>query len=210
MEFSTLGEIRNETLFLEEAHFKSIARSIVPGESCFSPKVAAILQGDPSRLAAIRDEMSSVHENGFLDPETASHLVAETILWMTDARQTTNHERLVSARIAVIARQSRTYIEDHLHEPIRAVDLSVFSGVSLRTLERCFAAHFQISPVAYIKARRLNAARRDLASANPSNESVAGVARRNGFSQLGRFSVEYRAHFGESPSQTLAASNAQS
>ena len=48
-------------------------------------------------------------------------------------------------------------------------------------------------PTAYILERRLNLARKDLLRANLSNHSVSTVARRNGFSHLGRFSVTYRA-----------------
>ena len=62
----------------------------------------------------------------------------------------------------------------------------------------------QLDHPAYIKARRLNAARRALAAAGPKRFSVTRIAMENGFTHLGRFSVDYRRHFGASPKQTLA------
>jgi AraC-like DNA-binding protein len=65
-----------------------------------------------------------------------------------------------------------------------------------------------MSPLEYIKVRRLNAARRRaLVNAVPSVCAVAHIATNNGFHHLGRFSVAYRSYFGESPSETLVAMN---
>jgi Helix-turn-helix domain len=45
--------------------------------------------------------------------------------------------------------------------------------------------------------------RRALLQANPSKSTVTRVVTDHGFWELGRFSVSYRALFGESPSETL-------
>lgn len=50
--------------------------------------------------------------------------------------------------------------------------------------------------------RRMHLARRALRRA-AGGETVTDVATRYGFWQLGRFAVEYRALFGETPSATL-------
>ena len=78
----------------------------------------------------------------------------------------------------------------------------------MRSLQRCFKSYFQIGPFEYIKTRRLNEARRALIAADPSDCSVTQIAMMNGISHLGRFSAEYRAYFGESPSETLVARDA--
>ena len=77
------------------------------------------------------------------------------------------------------------------------------TGVSLRTLQRSFSEYFQVSPCEYIKVRRLNAERLALAASNSSLDSVTKVAVENGFTHLGRFAVDYREHFEESPRETL-------
>jgi AraC-like DNA-binding protein len=50
---------------------------------------------------------------------------------------------------------------------------------------------------------RLSQARRSLLSADGKSATVTEIATSFGFVELGRFSVEYRKAFGESPSQTL-------
>jgi transcriptional regulator GlxA family with amidase domain len=54
----------------------------------------------------------------------------------------------------------------------------------------------------YLCNARFEKVREALARAQPG-ESVATIAMSWGFSHLGRFSVEYRRRFGESPSNTL-------
>ena len=82
-------------------------------------------------------------------------------------------------------------------------DLCAYTRFGFRTLQRCFASYFQMSPLEYIKTRRLNEARRALVNTDPSVCSVTQIALGSGFTHLGRFAVEYRAFFGESPSETL-------
>jgi len=82
-------------------------------------------------------------------------------------------------------------------------DLSRVTGVSIRTLQRCFLEYFQLSVSQYIKAARFNLARRRLLEANRSETTVTDIAMKSGFSHLGRFSVEYHEQFDQRPSETL-------
>ena len=49
----------------------------------------------------------------------------------------------------------------------------------------------------------MHLARRALMLADPAAATVTAIATEHGFWELGRFSVEYRAPFGESPSASL-------
>jgi AraC-like DNA-binding protein len=60
-----------------------------------------------------------------------------------------------------------------------------------------------MSPKRYLLLRRMNLAWRALRAARPDTVTVTDVATHYGFWQLGRFAVEYRSLFGESPSVTL-------
>ena len=51
--------------------------------------------------------------------------------------------------------------------------------------------------------RRMNMARSALRRADPATTSVAEIARKHQFLELGRFAVTYRTIFGEMPSTTL-------
>ncbi|MEA3411148.1 MAG: helix-turn-helix domain-containing protein [Pseudomonadota bacterium] len=77
------------------------------------------------------------------------------------------------------------------------------AGVSQRTLEYAFRETFGMTPLTFLRLRRLHAARRQLASASPGSTRVADTAYAHGFYEPGRFASIYAACFGELPSETL-------
>lgn len=94
------------------------------------------------------------------------------------------------------------FLQAHAHEPIRSEQLAEVAGVSLRSLYTGFQDFCGVSPMQYLRDLRLERARTDLLAGMPSG-GVSGVALRWGFAHMGRFSAEYKAKFGESPSQTI-------
>jgi AraC family ethanolamine operon transcriptional activator len=89
-------------------------------------------------------------------------------------------------------------------EPLPTIpELCRWAGVGQRTLEYAFRDQLGVTPVRYIKLLRLNRAHRLLRLASPSNETVTSIAFACGMTELGRFAVDYRQLFGESPSRTL-------
>ena len=76
-------------------------------------------------------------------------------------------------------------------------------GVSDRFLRRCCEQQFGMSPLSYLRLRRLQLVHCILQSACPETLSVSQAARRHGFRHLGRFAAAYRDLFGEQPSATL-------
>lgn len=105
-----------------------------------------------------------------------------------------------------IVREARAWMRAHAHEPIDVPMLCDALGVSRRTLQYSFEAVLQLSPVSYLRALRLNGVRRELMRG--SAEPVADCAARWGFWHLSRFAAEYRALFGEKPSETAARARA--
>jgi len=75
--------------------------------------------------------------------------------------------------------------------------------VSERLLRRVCAQHLGMGPIAYDHLRRMSLVRRTLRRSDGGEASVCAVALRYGFRTLGRFTVNYRAVFGESPHTTL-------
>ena len=95
------------------------------------------------------------------------------------------------------------YIDAHLSEPISLADLASTAKVHASTLTDGFRKYYNISPVAYLKCKRLEAARGDLLDADPKITSVTDIATTWGFFHLSRFAQYYQNHFGELPSETL-------
>lgn len=90
-----------------------------------------------------------------------------------------------------------------LMEKLSLSDLEKIAGVSRERLYRDFHTYYQMSPMAYFKALKLEEVRKRLLQARP-NEKISAIALDYGFSQLGRFSQDYKARYQELPSQTLA------
>lgn len=88
-------------------------------------------------------------------------------------------------------------------EPLHVSALCHVIGVSERTLRKAFHRVHGLPPCRRLRMLRLSNARRALLSADGTLARVTEIAMSFGFAELGRFSVEYKKAFGESPSQTL-------
>jgi AraC-like DNA-binding protein len=105
------------------------------------------------------------------------------------------------SRSQLVAVRIEEYLNEHAHEALGPSDLCAALSISERTLRRHFNETFQTSPGRFLRLRRLNQARRALRSGEFSRVTDVGI--RFGFFDLGRFASDYRALFGEFPSQTL-------
>ena len=81
-------------------------------------------------------------------------------------------------------------------------ELAAVAGVSGRTLQRQFLAFLGKAPRAVLRDINFDGARRELLRGS-AGAKVTDIAQRCGFPHGGRFSVEYRRRYGETPSQTL-------
>ncbi len=81
-------------------------------------------------------------------------------------------------------------------------DLAKTAGTSGRTLQRQFRGFLGKAPSDALRDIRFEQARRELLRGQP-DAKIMDVALRCGFPHCGRFSVEYRRRYGETPSQTL-------
>jgi len=78
--------------------------------------------------------------------------------------------------------------------------------VSERTLRNAFRSIYGNTPYRHLREMRMREAREALLNPRSSAATVTLIAMQCGFLELGRFSVEYRSAFGESPSATLRRS----
>ncbi|WP_068175990.1 AraC family transcriptional regulator [Mycobacterium sp. UM_CSW] len=103
-------------------------------------------------------------------------------------------------------RRAIAYLEDRAAEDVRIHDVAAAARVSTRALQEAFRNHLDTTPMAYLKSIRLARAHADLCRASAEDgATVAAVAYRWGFANLGRFAADYRREFGRTPSETLRA-----
>lgn len=145
------------------------------------PAVTALLADNPRELA----ERSARALATFLsDRDSSSRPVAIASARRRAVRRITE---------AVSANSRRRYTLS---------DLCGIACVSPRTLEYAFYDNFRLSPLAYVRALRLQGARHALLR-HGDGAGVSAIALEYGFTHLGKFSVDYRRMFGERPSETL-------
>ncbi len=100
-------------------------------------------------------------------------------------------------------RRFRRVLEENPERPLFIPEICAAIRVSERTMRVCCQEHLGMSPKHYLLLRRMHMTRRALRERATSATTVTKVATQYGFWQLGRFAVEYRALFGESPSATM-------
>jgi transcriptional regulator GlxA family with amidase domain len=132
----------------------------------------------------------------------------------------TIHYRVVTATEPSITPTSKTQSDlvkraeqltlADLDQPLHISALCRALAVSERTLRKAFLGTYGVPPCRHLRLLRLSHARRALLSADGNLVTVTEIATGFGFVELGRFSVEYRKIFGESPSQTLQRASADS
>jgi AraC family ethanolamine operon transcriptional activator len=110
---------------------------------------------------------------------------------------------LRSPRRFNLVKQTEEYMRMHLEAPLTLMSLCKALHTSERPLTYGFQEVFGVSPMAYLKALRLQAVRDQLQRADPGITAIADIANRFGFQSLGHFSRDYKTMFGELPSETL-------
>ncbi|MCL4182119.1 MAG: AraC family transcriptional regulator [Burkholderiaceae bacterium] len=99
-------------------------------------------------------------------------------------------------------KRAEEYIRAHADRPMTIVELAEYAGASTRALYAGFQNFRSVSPMAFLKAVRLERVREELMSGSARRETVTAIAMRWGFSHLGHFTADYKRKFGETPSQT--------
>ena len=134
-----------------------------------------------------------------MTPADEKYLMMTLLLAVNDAQEQDDRSSL-RIRSRAVAR-ALDYMEDCADEPISISRICAETGVSWRTLDRAFLERFGIGPKAYQTRLRLSRARADIVDQGPDG-LVSDVANKWGFWHMGKFAQDYKALFGELPSET--------
>ena len=94
-------------------------------------------------------------------------------------------------------------IEEEAHLPLTVSSIAGRCHVSVRSLQQDFRRYVEMSPMAFLREVRLRRAHQSLLESDPSTTSVASVAYKWGFTNLGRFAAAHTACYDEPPAATL-------
>src|SRR4029077_2536294 len=87
--------------------------------------------------------------------------------------------------------------------PLTVSSIAARCHVSVRSLQQDFRRYLGTSPMAYLREVRLRRAHQSVLESAPWATSVASVAYRWGFTNLGRFAAAHAARYDEPPATTL-------
>lgn len=110
--------------------------------------------------------------------------------------------RRAEARLKVVKR-AIAFMRDRLHDDIGVADICAAAFASRRSLQYCFEEHLRTTPQAYLRALRLNEARRSLKRSG--ERSITDLANALCFASHSHFTRHYKRMFDELPSDTLRA-----
>ncbi|MCY1396159.1 HTH-type transcriptional activator RhaS [compost metagenome] len=121
--------------------------------------------------------------------------------------QDNNYSEEIAKKVSIalperIARPKR-YMEENFFEKICLDAVRRMSGVTPAKFCAEFKDFVGTTPIDYLKKIRLEKARQELLKTYP-RRTIASVALDVGFNHIGRFSLEYKKIFGESPKDTVA------
>jgi AraC-like DNA-binding protein len=190
-------------------HFAGCGKALT-GDNLVPP-AGQVLRLSPSAVASLRQlhadacRLAEKKPELIAHPEVARALEQDLIHALVTCLSIGAHCRHLAPRHhrAHIMRQFEEALTAHSERVPHLPDLCEAIGVPERTL-RAFCAEFLgMSPIRYLRLRRLGMVWAALRHADSATANVSDIARRHGFLQLGRFAAQYRAVFGEAPSTTL-------
>jgi AraC-like DNA-binding protein len=194
---------------LTPEHLAAAGQALV-GYDIVAPRITRLLRPTPhlmSRLLRLHQaacHLAATTPDVLAHSEVAKAIEQDLVRTMVGCVTEGLADREIGSalRIPVMKRLERLLEENPLR-PFYTAEVCAEIGVSDRTLRWRCQEHLGMSPGQYFWLRRMNLARRALATADMAMTTVTRIAGDCGFWELGRFSVTYRRLFGESPSATL-------
>jgi AraC-like DNA-binding protein len=175
------------------------------------PAIGDVVHIGRDQAAALRQLLQRTRHEFDVRPARGSsvhHDIADgfrraLVATLRDAVKAAAKPEGVRSRLGVV-RQAEEFIRHNGGEKISISHLSSIVGVSERSLRNAFHDVYATGPKRYLMLCQLHRVRRALRAPVDPGRTVTDVATLHGFFELGRFAGDYKALFGEGPSQTLS------
>jgi AraC-like DNA-binding protein len=178
-----------------------------------APKVLQILCPPPPLMARLQKLHATAAQLAATVPDIVSHpelaraIEQELLRALIACLASSANIKAHHPNRAHVLQRFHQVVEANQYQPLYLAEVCVAVGVTERTLYNICMEYLGLSPHRYLWLRRMNLVRRALVSAgrdmSAQPASVTRIANDHGFGELGRFSAQYRAMFGEPPSATL-------
>lgn len=174
----------------------------------FWHQLAAIEMAE-APVARLRTLLAAIHDTVTLAPERLDDVSARQaledallvdIMDMLPTARASDSGRGAAARKRTVDR-ARDLMHDSAERTLSLLEICKAVGASPRKLGYCFQEVVGTSPMHYWRAMRLNRVRRALKRGDQN--SIYDVAVQHGFWHFSQFSLDYKRHFAELPSETL-------
>ncbi|MQW87669.1 helix-turn-helix domain-containing protein [Sinorhizobium saheli] len=205
----------NHLVFAFEAAALEKALSVLLGKSALS---GSELDGEidldlptGSHLAGLVDliwnciDAPEAHRLGCEAVDCLVQSVVTALCWAIVASPLRRKGRPASPAMPWHVKRAIGYMRANLGHSMTVASIAREAGISVRALQLAFRRFKGTTPLSYLQAMRLAAAREELLNST-SPLSISAVARKAGFTHMGRFAAAYSEAYGETPSETLAAS----
>ncbi len=185
------------------AEFEWLERKARERNVALPPETAAairhMLLAVASEVANSLDGLVEVEAEQNLLASTVTHAVALALAAERNSAACTIPRR-AETRLKMVKRAVE-FMRGNLENNIGVPEICAAAFASRRTLQYCFEEFLHTTPQAYLRALRLNEARRALKAGQqpPISELAAGL----GFASASHFTRHYKLMFDELPSQTL-------
>ncbi|OZH52329.1 AraC family transcriptional regulator [Hydrocoleum sp. CS-953] len=148
----------------------------------------------------------AVHQPSWFQNPHIEKLVADDFLPLLISKipiKLNSKSFLKPSRRAKLIAQAEKKMLANLDKPLTLKQLAENLGSSSSALLYGFQDLFGVSPMRYLKVRRLNTVRQHLKGCEPENCFIAILASEFGFYSPSHFTRDYKTMFGELPSETL-------
>lgn len=138
-------------------------------------------------------------------PRVVSQLERTLLLTVLGGAPHTCREQFdrVPAAAPCYVKRAEEFIHKHARGQVTISELVTAAGASARSLYGGFRRWRNSTPMSYLRRVRLDLARKELQRIAREGGKITEAAGNCGYEHLSRFSKDYRARFGESPSETL-------
>ena len=168
-----------------------------------------VIETAEAPVARLRAHLAAIQETIMITPERLDDPAARQaledallveIMDMLPTARPSDPGRSSAARKRTVDR-ARELMHGSGERALSLLEVCKAVGASPRKLGYCFQEVVGTSPMHYWRAMRLNRVRRDLKRG--TDASIYDVAVQHGFWHFSQFSLDYKRHFAELPSETL-------